>query len=261
MTSLDHRVGGVDHAAFPTFDPAGTVHFYRDVLGFPVVHSICAVGWGPEDHPDFIHFFFDIGDDDRIAFFYYFGAEAFNQTGRGDAYAGFGPEVPLSSSAPPSGGWRPPETRAGHDGPLRARRTGEHRHRHGGRRRSRRVGRAYRPVLRDHRQRRDHHLPPRHRVPPRGLVQRGGRPAPRQPRHPARQERPAGGARVSAPFERPSAERLGAGRYLTAGSRPESAVTSVHELATADGAAARGVLVTVPGATTVISLMHPRQDL
>ena len=95
MTSLDHRVKGVDHAAFPTFDPAGTVHFYRDVLGFPVVHSICAVGWGPEDHPDFIHFFFDIGDDDRIAFFYYFGAEAFNQTGRGDAYAGFGPEVPL----------------------------------------------------------------------------------------------------------------------------------------------------------------------
>jgi catechol 2,3-dioxygenase-like lactoylglutathione lyase family enzyme len=94
MTSLDHRVKGVDHAAFPTFDPAGTVHFYRDVLGFPVVHSICAVGWGPEDHPDFIHFFFDIGDDDRIAFFYYFGAEAFNQTGRGDAYAGFGPEVP-----------------------------------------------------------------------------------------------------------------------------------------------------------------------
>ena len=95
MTSLDHRVKGVDHAAFPTFDPAGTVHFYRDVLGCPVVHSICAVGWGPEDHPDFIHFFFDIGDGDRIAFFYYFGAEAFNQTGRGDAYAGFGPEVPL----------------------------------------------------------------------------------------------------------------------------------------------------------------------
>lgn len=95
MTSLDHRVKGVDHAAFPTFDPAGTVHFYRDVLGFPVVHSICAVGWGPEDHPDFIHFFFDIGNDDRIAFFYYFGAEAFNQTGWGDAYAGFGPEVPL----------------------------------------------------------------------------------------------------------------------------------------------------------------------
>jgi hypothetical protein len=57
------------------------------------------------------------------------------------------------------------------------------------------------------------------------------------------------------------AERLGAGRYLTAGSRPESAATSLHELTTADGATVRGVLATVPGATTVVSLMHPRQDL
>jgi catechol 2,3-dioxygenase-like lactoylglutathione lyase family enzyme len=68
-----HRVLGVDHAAFPTFDPAATVRFYRDVLKFPVVHSICAAGWGWDDHPDFIHFFFDIGSGDRIAFFYYFG--------------------------------------------------------------------------------------------------------------------------------------------------------------------------------------------
>jgi catechol 2,3-dioxygenase-like lactoylglutathione lyase family enzyme len=66
----EHRVKGVDHAAFPTFDPAATVRFYRDVLRFPLVHSICAVGWGPQKHPDFIHFFFDIGNDDRIAFFY-----------------------------------------------------------------------------------------------------------------------------------------------------------------------------------------------
>ncbi len=94
MTGMDHRVKGVDHAAFPTFDPAGTVHFYRDVLGFPVVHSICAAGWGPENHPDFIHFFFDIGNDDRLAFFYYFGAKPYNETGRGDAYASFGPDVP-----------------------------------------------------------------------------------------------------------------------------------------------------------------------
>jgi hypothetical protein len=56
-------------------------------------------------------------------------------------------------------------------------------------------------------------------------------------------------------------ERLGTGRYLTAGSRPESAITTVHELTTADGATVRGVLATVPGATTVVCLMHPRQDL
>ncbi|MGP3534197.1 VOC family protein [Microbacterium sp. RD1] len=85
-----HLVRGVDHAAFPTFDPAATVRFYRDTLGFPVVHSICAAGWGPEDHPDFIHFFFDIGNDDRIAFFYYFGMPAPDTSrGKGDVYARF----------------------------------------------------------------------------------------------------------------------------------------------------------------------------
>ena len=90
----EHLVHGVDHTAYPTFDPAATVRFYRDVLGFPVVHSICAAGWGPQDHPDFVHFFFDIGDGDRIAFFYYFGVQPYNTTGRGDAYAAFTPDVP-----------------------------------------------------------------------------------------------------------------------------------------------------------------------
>ncbi|GGF33999.1 hypothetical protein GCM10011399_28960 [Subtercola lobariae] len=92
----EHRVHGVDHAAFPTFNPAATVRFYRDILKFPVVHSICAAGWGPEDHPDFIHFFFDIGNDDRIAFFYYFGLEPFgDQSAPGDAWARLTPDTPL----------------------------------------------------------------------------------------------------------------------------------------------------------------------
>ncbi|MEV6419227.1 VOC family protein [Streptomyces sp. NPDC051662] len=95
MNQPEHRVKGVDHAAFPTFDPVGTVHFYRDVLKFPVVHSICAAGWGPERHPDFIHFFFDIGNDDRIAFFYYFGFEPPAGAGAaGDVYATFADDVP-----------------------------------------------------------------------------------------------------------------------------------------------------------------------
>jgi hypothetical protein len=59
----------------------------------------------------------------------------------------------------------------------------------------------------------------------------------------------------------PTTERLGAGRYLAAGGRPGAASTSVHELTTSDGASVRGVLVTVPGATTVVCLMHPRQDV
>ena len=91
-----HLVTGVDHAAFPTFDPAATVRFYRDVLGFPVVHSICAAGWGPAGHPDFIHFFFDIGGGDRLAFFYYFGHTAQDLAdGAGDAYARFPADTPV----------------------------------------------------------------------------------------------------------------------------------------------------------------------
>src|SRR5262249_30011717 len=37
-----------------------------------------------------------LGTADRIGFFYSFGAEPYNQTGRGDAYSAFGPEVPTS---------------------------------------------------------------------------------------------------------------------------------------------------------------------
>ncbi|GAA1864351.1 alpha/beta fold hydrolase [Pseudonocardia ailaonensis] len=60
---------------------------------------------------------------------------------------------------------------------------------------------------------------------------------------------------------RPSSSRLGEGRYLAAGERPAATVTSVHELTTSDGATVRGVLATVPGARTVVCLMHPRQDV
>ncbi|GEE00075.1 lactoylglutathione lyase [Gordonia spumicola] len=95
MSESAHLVQGVDHVAYPTFDPAGTVRFYRDTLGFPVVHSICAAGWGPDEHPDFIHFFFDIGNGDRLAFFYYFGLEPFDGGPQGDSYSRFGEEVPI----------------------------------------------------------------------------------------------------------------------------------------------------------------------
>jgi catechol 2,3-dioxygenase-like lactoylglutathione lyase family enzyme len=94
MSELEQRAAGVDHAAFPTFDPAATVRFYRDVLGFPVVHSVCAAGWGPADHPDFVHFFFDIGNGDRVAFFYYFGVRPFHDRPAGDVYAGFEATTP-----------------------------------------------------------------------------------------------------------------------------------------------------------------------
>jgi hypothetical protein len=56
-------------------------------------------------------------------------------------------------------------------------------------------------------------------------------------------------------------DRLGAGRYVTAGEVPEATRASLHELTTADDARVSGVLRTVPGARTVVTIMHPRQDV
>ena len=100
----------------------------------------------------------------------------------------------------------------------------------------------------------DRRRPSRHRLPARGLVQLRGRRRERADRA-ARQGRPAGRPGMSAPT------RLGAGRYIAVDERPAATVTSVHELTTADGATVRGVLATVPGARTVVCLMHPRQDV
>lgn len=68
---------GVDHTARPTWKLRETVHFYQDILGLKLVHAITAQGWGreKENHADFIHFFFDSGNDSAIAFFYYIGTE------------------------------------------------------------------------------------------------------------------------------------------------------------------------------------------
>jgi hypothetical protein len=55
--------------------------------------------------------------------------------------------------------------------------------------------------------------------------------------------------------------RLGAGRYIEAAAAPPNTRTTVHELATADGATVSGVLRVISGARTVVALMHPRQDL
>ncbi|MBN9427642.1 MAG: VOC family protein [Burkholderiales bacterium] len=66
---------GVDHTARPTWRLRETIEFYRDKLGLPLVHVISARGWGPSNHPDFLHFFFDSGAGSTIAFFYYLGSE------------------------------------------------------------------------------------------------------------------------------------------------------------------------------------------
>jgi catechol 2,3-dioxygenase-like lactoylglutathione lyase family enzyme len=67
------RLNGVHHTARPTWKLKETVEFYRDDLGLPLIHSVSARGWGRDNHPDFLHFFFDSGAGSAIAFFYYLG--------------------------------------------------------------------------------------------------------------------------------------------------------------------------------------------
>lgn len=72
---LQLKLNGVDHTARPTWRLRETVNFYRDIMGLPLVHCITAKGWGreKENHADFLHFFFDSGNESTIAFFYYIG--------------------------------------------------------------------------------------------------------------------------------------------------------------------------------------------
>lgn len=59
---------GVNHIALVCSDMARTVRFYRDVLGMPLVKTIeLPNGMGQ-------HFFFDMGNDDCLAFFWFANA-------------------------------------------------------------------------------------------------------------------------------------------------------------------------------------------
>jgi catechol 2,3-dioxygenase-like lactoylglutathione lyase family enzyme len=70
---MSPALNGVHHAARPTWKLKETVEFYRDTMGLKLLHCVSARGWGPADHPDFLHFFFDSGAGSTIAFFYYLG--------------------------------------------------------------------------------------------------------------------------------------------------------------------------------------------
>ncbi|AEA28542.1 hypothetical protein Psed_6451 [Pseudonocardia dioxanivorans CB1190] len=56
-------------------------------------------------------------------------------------------------------------------------------------------------------------------------------------------------------------DRLGAGRDVDTAPPPPGVTVSVHRLTTADGATVEGVLHALAGATTVVTVMHPRQSL
>jgi catechol 2,3-dioxygenase-like lactoylglutathione lyase family enzyme len=61
---------GINHLALVCKDMARTVAFYRDVLGMPLVKSIEL----PQERGQ--HFFFDVGNGDCIAFFWFPDAPA-----------------------------------------------------------------------------------------------------------------------------------------------------------------------------------------
>jgi catechol 2,3-dioxygenase-like lactoylglutathione lyase family enzyme len=68
MTASANRtfeIRGVNHLALVCKDMARTVEFYRDILGMPLIKTLDLPGGYGQ------HFFFDIGNGDSLAFFWF----------------------------------------------------------------------------------------------------------------------------------------------------------------------------------------------
>ena len=61
----EFEIRGVNHLALVCKDMAKTVEFYRDVLGMPLIKTLDLPGGMGQ------HFFFDIGNGDSLAFFWF----------------------------------------------------------------------------------------------------------------------------------------------------------------------------------------------
>jgi catechol 2,3-dioxygenase-like lactoylglutathione lyase family enzyme len=68
--NAEFDIRGVNHLALVCKDMARTVEFYRDVLGMPLIKTIDLPGGQGQ------HFFFDIGNGDSLAFFWFRDAPA-----------------------------------------------------------------------------------------------------------------------------------------------------------------------------------------
>ncbi|HWA63258.1 MAG TPA: VOC family protein [Caulobacteraceae bacterium] len=64
-TNTEFEIRGVNHLALVCRDMAATVEFYRDILGMPLTKTIDLPGGMGQ------HFFFDIGNGDSLAFFWF----------------------------------------------------------------------------------------------------------------------------------------------------------------------------------------------
>lgn len=63
-TNTEFQLGGVNHIALVCQDMARTVEFYTNVLGMPLVKTLEIPGGAQ-------HFFFDCGNGDSVAFFWF----------------------------------------------------------------------------------------------------------------------------------------------------------------------------------------------
>jgi catechol 2,3-dioxygenase-like lactoylglutathione lyase family enzyme len=68
VAEAEFNVRGVNHLALVCSDMKRTVEFYRDLLGFPLTKTLVL----PDNKGQ--HFFFDIGNGDSLAFFWFPGA-------------------------------------------------------------------------------------------------------------------------------------------------------------------------------------------
>ena len=65
----EFELRGVNHIAMVASDMHATIEFYNGVLGMPLIKTLNIPGGGQ-------HFFFDIGNGDSLAFFWFPGAPA-----------------------------------------------------------------------------------------------------------------------------------------------------------------------------------------
>src|ERR1700722_2537004 len=166
-----------------------------------------------------------------------------------------GPARP--SSSPP--GSRP--DKENHDHLVLPRRRRVHGRLRRGRGPAGRPGAATPGLRRGHLGRPARHRPPRHRRSALGLVQRARRRRPRAGR-PVRQGRPEGRARPVTPtLAAPDTGRLGGHRHPDPAPIPAGTEISLHQVPTIDGAAVKGTLFHPPGATTCVTVIHPRLDM
>lgn len=82
-SNTEFQFGGINHLALVSSDMERTVDFYTNVLGMPLIKTLEIPGGGQ-------HFFFDCGNGDSIAFFWFPGAP---EAAPGIASAGHMPGV------------------------------------------------------------------------------------------------------------------------------------------------------------------------